>query len=66
MEDVFSSTYCTIVASCAKGTTDSFLRPRRTRQYITVQRGEDAPLCVYNAIDDFYHDVEEGELNKRG
>jgi hypothetical protein len=66
MEDVFSSAYYTIVASCAKGTTNGFLRPQPTWQYVTVQRSEEAPLYVCDAIDDFHHDVEEGELNKCG
>lgn len=66
MEDVFSSAYCTIVASCAKGTTDGFLKSRPTRQYVTVNIDREAPLYICEAIDDFHHDVEEGELNKRG
>jgi len=67
MERVFSSAYCTIAASCAKGTSDGFLKPRPERQCVTMQRPNgDGTYYVCAAIDDFYRDVDQGELNQRG
>ena len=67
MEQVYSSAYATIAASCASGTDDGFLKPRISRQCVTKTNpasGSTFYLC--NAIDNFDNDVEHGELNKRG
>jgi Heterokaryon incompatibility protein (HET) len=69
MEDVFSSAYCIIAASCATGQWDGFLKSRTNppqRDYVTFQRGSDPPFYVCRFIDDFNHDVLEGSLNQRG
>ena len=80
MEDVFSSAYCTITASCASGTTDGFLRPlsggrsRGRRCYALNGKVESADkksteksvFYICDAIDDFARDVEKGQLSKRG
>jgi hypothetical protein len=67
MEQVFSSAYCTIAASCASGTSDGFLKPRPERQCVTMQGPDgEASYFVCEAIDDFHWDVDQGELNQRG
>ncbi|KAF2468329.1 HET-domain-containing protein [Lindgomyces ingoldianus] len=67
MEQVFSSAYATIAASCANGTDDGFLKSRTERRCVTMTNnasGSKFYLC--NAIDDFHNHVDQGELNKRG
>jgi hypothetical protein len=67
MERVFSSAYCTIAASCATGSSDGFLKPRRERRCVIMQGPrEDKAFCVCETIDDFHRDVDQGELNQRG
>ncbi len=68
MEQVFSSAYCTIAATCASGTDDGFLKPRPERQCVTIYGSEsDAhPFYVCEAIDDFAQHVDQNELNRRG
>ncbi|KAI0107272.1 hypothetical protein GGR51DRAFT_571210 [Nemania sp. FL0031] len=68
MERVFSSAYCTIAASSSTGSGDSFLKPRQTRRSVMMKglRDSDAAYFVCEAIDDFYHDVDQSELNQRG
>lgn len=67
MEQVFSSAYITLSASCSRGTSDGFLKPRRDRQIVTARvQGEDQALYyICDAIDDFRQDVDEGELSRR-
>jgi len=67
MEQVFSSAYVTISASCSSGTDDGFLKPRPQRECVTARApGDDASLYyLCDAIDDFRLDVDEGELSKR-
>jgi len=67
MEQVFSSAYITLSASCSRGTSDGFLKPRHDRQCVTARaQVEDKPwYYICDAIDDFRHDVDEGELSKR-
>ncbi|KAF4627092.1 hypothetical protein G7Y89_g11064 [Cudoniella acicularis] len=65
MEQVFSSAYATIAASCASGTEDGFLKTYPERQCVTKGSGSDA-LYLCGAIDDFRLDVDQGELNNRG
>jgi hypothetical protein len=67
MEQVYSSAYATISASCASGTDDGFLKPRIGRECVTKTdsvTGSTVYLC--RAIDNFDDDVENGEINKRG
>jgi hypothetical protein len=69
MGRVFSSSYCTIAASCASGSSDGFLKPRQEKRTVVMQgpQGDEifcVPVC--EAIDDFYRDVDQGELNQRG
>lgn len=66
MEQVFSSAYFTIAASCADHRFDGFLKPRAPRQYVTLATDEGAQFHVCDVIDQFDVDVEQGELNKRG
>jgi hypothetical protein len=66
MEDVFSSAYCTIAASCAQGTDDGFLKPRRGRQSVEMRTEANSPFYICELIDNFRLDVEQGGLNKRG
>jgi hypothetical protein len=80
MEDVFSSAYCTIAASCASGTTDGFLKPlsgdRSKNRRCYALNGEvestdknsvgDSVFYICDAIDNFARDVEKGQLSKRG
>lgn len=66
MEKVFSSAYFTIAASCAQHRFDGFLKERNQRDFVTMTAGDGAQFHVCQVIDDFDHDVEQGELNKRG
>lgn len=67
MEQVFSSAYCTIAASCATGTSDGFLKPRKERRCVAMKgRGGDETYFVCEAIDDFHRDVDQSKLNQRG
>jgi hypothetical protein len=67
MEQVFSSAYCTIAASCARGSDDGFLKPRPERRGITLLNPQShAPFYLYECIDDFRIHVDQGELNMRG
>ncbi|KAE9377311.1 HET-domain-containing protein [Stipitochalara longipes BDJ] len=66
METVFSRAYCTIAASSAIDSTRGFLDRRLTSKFVEVQNDGDTRYFVCEAIDDFRHDVEEGELNTRG
>ncbi|KAF2122404.1 hypothetical protein BDV96DRAFT_483175 [Lophiotrema nucula] len=66
MEDVFSGAHCVIAASRANGQTDGFLGARQQRDYLTFQRGNEAPFYVCQPLDDFGQDVLEGALNRRG
>ncbi|KAL9616668.1 MAG: hypothetical protein Q9160_008491 [Pyrenula sp. 1 TL-2023] len=68
MEDIFSSAYCVIAASSAKGQWDGFLKRRSSlpRDSVVFQRGSDPPFYVCRFVDDFNHDVLEGSLSQRG
>ncbi|KAF6817253.1 TOL [Colletotrichum plurivorum] len=65
MEHVYSSAYLTIAASCANGTDDGFLKPRPQRDCVVMNSTRNIPYFVCQSIDDFGHDVDQGELNKR-
>lgn len=66
MEDVFNLAYCTIAAACARGTTDGFLKPRATRDFVTLNNKHGDAFYVCKMIDNFDADVEKGQLNQRG
>jgi hypothetical protein len=65
MEDVFSSAYCVLAASSAKGQEDGFLTPRKENDFLTFDKGGQ-PLYICRFMDDFKTHVLEGPLNKRG
>ncbi|KAK1621937.1 heterokaryon incompatibility protein-domain-containing protein [Colletotrichum phormii] len=64
MEQVYSSAYATLAASCASGTEDGFLRSRPDRYCVTLE-SDRCSYYVCASIDEFGRDVEQGELNKR-
>ncbi|KAK1445457.1 TOL [Colletotrichum cuscutae] len=64
MEQVYSSAYATLAASCASGTEDGFLKPRPRRHCVTLT-SDRGSYYICDSIDDFGRDVEQGELNKR-
>lgn len=66
MEDTFSAAYCVIAATCAGGQWSGFLKSRPEREYVTFRPESDSPFYVCRFIDDFNHEVLEGDLNKRG
>jgi hypothetical protein len=66
MERVFGSAYFTLAASCAKDTTDGFLKPRPARKSVMIREPGGDPFYVCEAIDDFQNDVEQSRLNQRG
>ncbi len=65
MEQVFSSAYCTIAASSSKSSGEGFLNYREPRPCVKFETGK-RTLYVCPNIDDFYRDVDLGELNSRG
>ncbi|TGJ87796.1 hypothetical protein E0Z10_g904 [Xylaria hypoxylon] len=66
METVFSSAYCVIAATCARGASSGFLKSRSGRTIVKLERPGEPPLYVCDSIDNFQRDVIEGTLNKRG
>jgi len=66
MEQVFSSAYFTIAASCAEHRSSGFLKSRTPRQFVTMAADDGAQFHLCDVIDNFDADVEQGELNKRG
>ncbi|KAF2104858.1 HET-domain-containing protein [Rhizodiscina lignyota] len=67
MEQVFSSAYCTLAASCARGVDDSFLKAPPARHGVTLVNPHSSSLYyLYESIDDFHNHVDQGELNMRG
>jgi len=66
MERVFSGAYCVLAASRANSQHEGFLKEFEQREYLTFKRGNERPFYICKTIDDFNHDVLEGELNKRG
>jgi len=66
METVFRLAYCVIAASRARGNYDSFLGSRPGRKFVRFQGPSGDPMYVCEAIDDFQHDIIEGDLNTRG
>jgi len=66
MDIYFSSAYCTIAATSASDSTESFLKSRSERMWVKISSTLEDPLYVSDVFDDFHRDVEEAELNKRG
>lgn len=66
MEEVFGSAYLAIAASCAQHKFQGFLKPRTSRQIVTISASDGAQFHVCEVIDKFESDVEQGELNQRG
>lgn len=67
MEQVFSSAYCTLAASCARGADDGFLKRRPERHGVTLLNPYNpTPFYLYESIDDFHLHVDQGELSMRG
>ncbi len=66
MEQVYSSAYATLAASCATRTDDGFLKAYPGRQCVTKETDSGMPYNLCEAIDNFQIDVDQGELNKRG
>ncbi|KAI0392353.1 HET-domain-containing protein [Xylariaceae sp. FL0594] len=66
METVFSSAYCVIAATRAKGMSSGFLSTRPSRKVVKMQRRKEEAFYICEAIDDFQRDVIEGMLNQRG
>lgn len=66
MEQVFSSAYATIAASCARGTSDGFLKPRPFGDCVTMKDEKGSSYYICDSINDFSRDVDRGELNQRG
>jgi hypothetical protein len=66
MEQVFSAAFLTISASSARSSLEGFLADRPPRPCVRVPTKNAGVIYACKAIDDFYHDVELGELNKRG
>jgi len=68
MEEVFASAYCTIAATSAKNSNEGFL-PRLVKEFVKlVDNSTGTPFSVYacEVGGSFNHDIENGELNKRG
>lgn len=68
MEDVYSSAFCVLAASSARGQNDGFLHPRdQNNQCLTFDSGASLPrIYVSRFMDNFNDDVLEAPLSKRG
>ncbi|KAI0432395.1 heterokaryon incompatibility protein-domain-containing protein [Xylaria sp. FL1042] len=66
METVFSTAYCVLAATRARGSSSGFLATRTNRKVVKLERSGECPLYVCESIDNFQRDVIEGPLNKRG
>jgi hypothetical protein len=66
MEQVFRGAYFTVAATSAKTSKDGFLTPRQPRSFVELSKLSGKKLYVCRAIDNFYKDVELGDLNQRG
>jgi hypothetical protein len=65
MGKYYGSSYCTIAATSAEGSTDGFLNPRPESEYVTFPT-KSGSLFLCEVVDDFDHDVDEAGLNQRG
>jgi hypothetical protein len=66
MEIVFSSAYCTLAASSAKGSHDGFHRQRLSSQPLQIETEDGDRLYVSNEVDNFFDDMKKAPLNGRG
>ncbi|KAF4634558.1 hypothetical protein G7Y89_g3549 [Cudoniella acicularis] len=66
MEAVFSTAYCTIAATSAKGSTVGFLGDRPVKRCLRVPNTSKNAVYFCETVDNFRGDVEEGVLNQRG
>ncbi|KAI0906731.1 heterokaryon incompatibility protein-domain-containing protein [Ustulina deusta] len=66
MDTVFSTAYCVIAATRARGSSSGFLNARPDRIVVRLERPGEGPFYICESIDDFQRDVIEGPLNKRG
>lgn len=71
MQDIFSSAYCVIAASSAKGMSDGFLNLRDDAHVVAlppkdIGSANPAQFYISDIVDDFERDVEQGPLNQRG
>ncbi|KAJ4348747.1 uncharacterized protein N0V89_010125 [Didymosphaeria variabile] len=68
MEEVYSGARCVIAASRANGHKDGFLKPRKERGYVGLQREQEsnAPFYICEMIDNFEEHILGGSLNQRG
>ncbi|KAJ3538739.1 hypothetical protein NM208_g5774 [Fusarium decemcellulare] len=66
METVFHLAYAVIAASRVTGTSDGFLSRRPERKFVTVPTSSGHSVFVCENIDNFQHEIVEGEMNKRG
>ncbi|KAJ3578871.1 hypothetical protein NPX13_g1697 [Xylaria arbuscula] len=66
METVFSTAYCVIAATRARGSSSGFLDARLERKVVKLERSGRTPIYVCESIDNFQQEVIDGPLNKRG
>jgi hypothetical protein len=66
MEIVFSSAYCTLAASSAKGSDEGFLKPRPSCPPLQIETKDGRRLYVSTEVDNFFEDIEMSPLNSRG
>lgn len=67
MEDVFSSAFCVIAASSARGQNDSFLnRKVEYHECLSFEEQGMPPIYASRFIDDFNTDVLQAPLSQRG
>jgi hypothetical protein len=64
MEEIYSSAYCTIAASSARGWSEGFLNERST-SCIQVKHPSGTGIYVSDDMDDFVSDVEKSSLGQR-
>jgi hypothetical protein len=67
MEEVFASAFCTIAATSARSCQDGFLHRPAENCVKLFDESENLPVSIYvtSAVNNFDHDVENAELNKR-
>ncbi|KAH7127606.1 hypothetical protein EDB81DRAFT_809638 [Dactylonectria macrodidyma] len=67
MEQVYSQAYCVLAASRSPGHQAGFLKGRKHRDSVGLQRdGDSPPFYICESIDDFDAHVLKGALNQRG
>ena len=66
MEDVFASAYCTIAATSAQHSGQSFLKRDSASRYVQIQDSSGNKFHVCERLDNFTKDVDGARLNTRG